>query len=217
MYSTKTLLSISPLLFTVVLIACSKKKTAENYQAPVDSVTIQPTQELTAEAESPSDSTVAEDTESYDCPLAEAQPVVKKSIYPQSVFKISKDGRTATETVALDRGEQLIVKRWGCEYYVLTFRFETTRFKGDTTDLMYWLDKAVTMMNEVEKGIDVPIDIPGGTAAALTLAKEKRNYLLGEEIVYHEGSIRSFVTFDRVQKIDDAKFAVEISYASGPY
>lgn len=200
-----------------VLINCATKKTTEKYQPVVDSVAAEPTQELISSAESPIDSTVQETTASYDCPRGQAESVVKKAVFPHSIFKLSDDNRTGTETVTLDNDDHLMIKSWGCEYYILTFRFETARFKGDTIDINYWLAKAVILMNEIGKGIDVPIDIPGGTGAVSQLIKEKRSYLLGEEIVYREGSVRGYVTFDRIQKIDDAKFAIEISYASGPY
>ena len=200
-----------------VLISCATKETTEKYQPVLDSVTEEPTQELISSTESTIDTTAQETTESYDCPRGHAESVVKKAVYPQSIFKLTDDNRTGTETVTLDNDDQLIIKSWGCEYYILTFRFETARFKGDTIDINYWLAKAVILMNEIGKGIDVPIDIPGGSAAVSKLVTEKRNYLLGEEIVYREGSVRGFVTFDRIQKINDTKFAIEISYASGPY
>jgi len=213
----KTTTKIRVFFIAAVLISCAPKKRPEKYQPVVDSVAEEATHEFINSTESPIDSTVQETTESYDCPRGQAESVVKKAVYPHSIFKLNDDNRTGTETVTLDNDDQLIIKSGGCEYYLLTFRFETTRFNGDTTDITFWLDKAVILMNEIEKGIDVPIDISGGSAAASKLAKEKRNYLLGEEIVYKEGSVRGFVTFDRIQKIDDARFAIEISYASGPY
>lgn len=46
--------------------------------------------------------------------------------------------------------------------------------------------------------------------------KENEDYSLRQEIVYEDDLIRDFVTFDRIQKINDKRFAIEISYATGP-
>ena len=217
MQANKTTFTLSVFFLAALCINCSTKKTSEQQQSQVDSVTEEVIQENVSTTENTADSAAQEDSQSYDCPRGQAEPVVKKTVYPHSTFKLNDDNRTGTETVTLNDDDQLIIKSWGCEYYMLTFRFETTKFNNDTTEIMYWLDKAVAMMKKVEGGIEVPIDIPAGTVAAAQLVKEKRNYLLGEEIVYKEGSVRGFVTFDRIQKINDSKFAMEISYASGPY
>jgi hypothetical protein len=99
---------------------------------------------------------------------------------------------------------------------VLTFRFETTRFQADTTDINYWMDKIVILMTEIENSIDAPLDIPAGTLATRNYLNANKTYSLGEEIVFDDDIIRDFVTFDRVQWIGDEKYAIEISYATGP-
>jgi hypothetical protein len=92
----------------------------------------------------------------------------------------------------------------------------TSRSFEIPTDIKYWLDKAVILMNEIEKGLDAPLDTPGGTLATRKYWEERKIYSLGEEIVYDDDVIRDFVTFDKVQKISDTKYAIEISYATGP-
>lgn len=151
-----------------------------------------------------------------NCARGQAQSVVKKNIFPNALFKLNDDNRTGTETINLKGGEKLIIRNWGCEYYVLTFRFETERFKRDTTDIRYWLGRTMILMEEIENGLDAPLDIPGGILAFKNLLKEDKEYRLGDEVVSREGEIRSFTTFDRVQKINDKKFGIEISYATGP-
>jgi hypothetical protein len=43
-----------------------------------------------------------------------------------------------------------------------------------------------------------------------------KNLQLGEEIDFGGNDIRSFATVDRIEKIDDKKFGVTISFATGP-
>jgi hypothetical protein len=144
--------------------------------------------------------------------------VTKKSFYPTGIFELDADRHTETETVELQNGERIIIKNWGCEFFVLTFNIETERFQADTTNTMYWLDKVVVLMNEIQQGIDAPLNIRAGIdAVAIHLASaNSRIYELGEEIVFKDGVIRDFVTLDRVHKINGKRFAIEISFATGP-
>ena len=42
------------------------------------------------------------------------------------------------------------------------------------------------------------------------------NLKLKDEIDFGGEDIREYVTLDRIQKIDDKKYAIEISYITGP-
>ncbi len=61
-------------------------------------------------------------------------------------------------------------------------------------------------------------DIKGGIDAIPIYMStlDSRTYNLGEEIVYDDDEIRDFVTFDRIQKLNNRRFAIEISFATGP-
>jgi hypothetical protein len=152
------------------------------------------------------------------CIRGQAEPVVKKSIHPDVVFRLNSDNHTGTETVNLKHGERLIIKNWGCEYYVLTFRFEQERFQGETTNTVFWLEKAAVLMSEIEGAIEAPFDIKGGVdKIRLYLASlDSTAYQLGEEIVLEDDVMRDFITLDRIERINEKKFAVEISFATGP-
>jgi hypothetical protein len=153
-----------------------------------------------------------------DCIRGEASSVTIKEVYPHAVFKPDVANQTGSETVELKNGERLIIKNWGCEYFVLTFRIETERFQNDTTNTVYWLGKAAILMDEIQRGIDAPLNLQGGIdAIAVHLASlDSESYIFGKEIVYNEDAIQEFVTLDRVQRINGKRFAIEVSFAKGP-
>jgi hypothetical protein len=131
---------------------------------------------------------------------------------------LNPDNHHGTETVDLSNGDRLVIRNHGCEYYVLTFRFETSRFDGDSTDTIYWLGKARLMMKDIAQGINSPLDIGAGVGAISTFLAsfDTPAYYLGQEIVVKDDEIRDFLTLDRIQKINNSRFAFEISYARGP-
>ena len=199
-------------IFLAILAGCGQRNSADNHVG-TDSTKFQETVEIP----NPVDTvTSTEDNDYYDCIRGQAESVIKKDVYPNSVFKLNTDNFTGTETVELKNGERLIINNWGCEYYVLTFRFEVERYNADTTDTQFWLDKAVILMKEIEPGLDAPLDIETGTTAIINFLKENKEYRLGDEFNYNDELIMDLVSVDRIQKINDKRFAVEISFAKGP-
>lgn len=76
-------------------------------------------------------------------------------------------------------------------------------------------------MTEMLAGIDAPINIKNGTnyLASYIDGDQENNYShlkLGEEIVFGGNEIRDVVTVARIEKLSDKKFAITISFASGP-
>jgi hypothetical protein len=205
---------IGTLLTGLLLISCQTKKVDNGEVIVTDSIITTNTKSNLSER--PDSVTKDFELDHSDCIRGQAESVIKKTVYPNSNFKINDDKLTGTETVDLGNGEKLIIYNWGCEYYVLTFRFETVRFQADTTDIKYWMDKAVSLMSELEKGLDAPLDIKTGTIATRYFIKGNKNYELRQEIVYDTAVIRDFVTLDRIQKLGDKKYGVEISYGTGP-
>jgi len=165
--------------------------------------------------------TTTEQEQSNDCVRVQAEPVIQKKVYPNTTFVLQPDSLTAIETVTFDNGAKLIIHNWGCEYYVLTFRFESTKFQQDTTNLEFWFKSADRLMTGMLGGLDAPIDIKRGLVLldSYILRDEKNGYKnlqLGEEIDFGGNDIRSFVTVDKIEKMTDKKFAVTISFATGP-
>ena len=154
-----------------------------------------------------------------ECTRGKAEPVVKKSVFPNSSFQLQSDSMTGIETVDLGSDERLIIKNWGCEYYCLSFRFETSRFHSDTSDLKFWFEKAIVLIGELKNGVEAPVGIvveamkkyynshaPGGN----------KNLKLSDEIDCNDNEIREFVTLDRVEEMSNNRYAVEITYSVGP-
>jgi hypothetical protein len=156
-----------------------------------------------------------------DCIRGKAEPVILKEEYPNTTFILQPDSLSAIETVTFDNGDKLIIRNWGCEYYVLTFRFETTKFQQDITNLEYWFKAAKTLMTNMLSGLDEPFHFKRGLvfldSYILRDQKNKfKNLKLGDEIEYNESKIRSYVTVDKIEKLTDKKYAVTISFATGP-
>lgn len=207
---------IAKILTVILLVGCRTKETSNQNEITSDTTN---TDDTTENRNFASDSIKnGDDFDSTDCIRGQAESITKKTVYPDAIFKLNSDNHTGVETVDLKNGERLIINNWGCEYFVLTFRIETERFQADTTNTIYWLDKAVILMKEIEDGIDAPLNIQGGIEAIpIHMASmDSRTYELGEEIVFKDDIIRDFVTLDRVQKMSDKRFAIEISFATGP-
>ncbi len=151
-----------------------------------------------------------------DCARGAAEPIIKKTVYPQTTFVLQPDSLTGIETVTFDNGDNLTIKNWGCEYYVLTFRFETSRFQQDTTNLDFWFKSAASLTSEVFDGLEAPIDLQKGIDKLVAHVDNNEILKLRDEIDFGAGDIRSFVSVDRVEKVTDKKYAVEISFATGP-
>ncbi|HTE29693.1 MAG TPA: hypothetical protein VK666_04915 [Chryseolinea sp.] len=200
------------LIAAILLIGCDSKKTTEQ-KAIVNPDSVN---SIGQNSEPTDSATTEDDPEDADCIRGQATPVIKRTFYPNSTFNLNKDNITGIETVHFANGDNLTINNWGCEYFVLTFKFETTRFHADTTDINYWLDKAVILMTELEDALDAPLDTFGGTLATKNFMKGNKGYELGQEIVYDTAAIRDFVTIDRIQQLGEKRYAIEISYATGP-
>lgn len=156
-----------------------------------------------------------------ECTRARAEPIIKKEYYPNSTFDLQADSLTAIEKVQFDNGDKLTIKNWGCEYYDLTFIFETTNFQRDTADLRFWYQASMQLVTSMLAAIDAPIDIKRGLAflESYYLADEKNNFQnlkLGEELDFGQSIIRSFVVLDRIELINNNEYGVTISFVKGP-
>ena len=203
------------LVLTIGLFACisvtNKSKNTSGESVSKDSLSLTASQNF----ETPNQ------IQNKNCVRGKAKPIINKTVYPQTAFVLQPDSLSGIETVTFDNGDKLTIKNWGCEYYVLTFRFETSRFQRDTTDLKYWFKTATRLVTEILNGVDAPIDIKKGiTQLTNRIDRDQstdfKNLKLRAEIDFGGNEIRDFVSVDRIEKLTDKKYAVEISFATGP-
>lgn len=156
-----------------------------------------------------------------DCTRGQAEPIIKKKVYPNTTFVLQPDSVSAIETVNFNNGDKLIIRNCGCESYVLIFRFETSRFKQDTTNLEYWFKRADLLMREMLVGIDSPIPLEKGLNKLIDHVNidqpnNYKNLKLGEPIDIEGDECRTIVSVDRIEKLKDNKYGVEIIFGIGP-
>jgi hypothetical protein len=151
-----------------------------------------------------------------DCTRATPVRVVKKRVFPNARFVLSRDKRTGTETVKFGNGDKLVITNAGCEYYNWGFRFETNRFSARASDTKYWFAQLIKLLEETEKGIDAPVQMGDGIKALKKYLKANKNPKLEEEIDYGGADIRNFVTVNKIQKLSRNKFALEAAFSIGP-
>lgn len=134
-----------------------------------------------------------------DCVRAQAESIVIRDIYPNTIFNLQLDSLTAIETIYIDIANKVVINNWGCEYYVLSFQFETTKYNADTTAMKYWYVNSCKLMNEIIHGIDAPIDLEKGLQAFNDhISKNVFDLELKTEIDYGENEIRNFVSLDNI-------------------
>lgn len=204
-------LSLAQTALCIVLIAMpgchSRTESNVNDTVDYDSViaTVDPLPQATGAA-----------VDFVDCPRGTPERIIKASVEPQPTFELDRTKNTASEILQFQNGDRVVVKNGGCEYFVVTFRFETDRFKADTTDMMYWLDKSAVLVGEISEAIDAPLDFNDGVAMIKRMNGPEVKYEPGQEIVYSEGEIRQFTSLDRVEQLDGTTYAVEVTFALGP-
>lgn len=172
-------------------------------------------------ANSPERAAGIDQKQTKDCIRGQAEPVIQKEDYPNTTFVLQPDSISAIETVVFNNGDRLIIRNWGCEYYVLTFRFETSKFQQDTANLEYWFKAARQLMTGMLSGLNMTIDFKRGIMfLGNYIEKDKendyKNLKLGDEIDFDGNEIRNFVRVDRIEKMTGEKYAVTLSFVLGP-
>lgn len=203
---------VGTLLTMVTLLSCCKP--TNNRQA--DNVATDSTQTESKATITKTVETTTNDNGDSNCIRGQAKPVFKKEVYPNTTFELNEDNRTATEIVELSRRDKLIVKHLGCEYYELRFRFETDRFQADTTDIRFWIEKGIELMDEIKSNVDSPLDISGAGIALKEYLVRIKDPEPGEFIWVKDAPITYIVSFTDIQKLTNKRFAIELSYSIGP-
>lgn len=189
--------------FIFFLIACSSKSESETSakQTIVDN-----TDSLKPLDKVPSD---------YDCIRGEPEPSLDLNVFPTRQFtSISKT--TAIETASLTNGDKLIIKHGGCEYFIQTYRFETSRFQADTSKIILWYKNTVKLLSEIESANKSPIDIKAGLYSMINYIDTYSEKNLKEEIEIVNSEIRQFLTLDRIELLENNRFGIEVTFSIGP-
>ncbi|HET6227082.1 MAG TPA: hypothetical protein VFF27_12435 [Bacteroidia bacterium] len=156
-----------------------------------------------------------------NCGRGTPESITKKGAFTKTSFSLQSNKHVGVEAIALENGDKITIKNWGCDYYALTFRFETSRFQSEPTNIAFWYKRSVTLLNELLPKLDAPIDIAKGTDRLMNRIEEEvpngyQNLAFNEELDFQEGEIRSFVCIDKVEQLPEKRFAITITFATGP-
>jgi hypothetical protein len=151
------------------------------------------------------------------CVRGTPEPVINKKKLPNSKFILLPDSLTGIETVTYANNEKLIIENFGCEYYTLNFRFETSRFKAaDTSNIKYWALNAIELMKQIEPAINSPLNLRKGIRYFSKYISTNKYPVLQHEVEYGSSEMNNTVILNRVQKINKDKYAVELTFSLGP-
>jgi hypothetical protein len=156
------------------------------------------------------------------CVRAVPAAIVDKSVFPNSSFvlKYTQSGDIKVprgiETVRLPNGDKLTIENSGCEYFTLSFKFETARNDTSINNRRYWPNRIVKLMRQVELGIKSPIPLKRGIAALETHISQNPKLNIGKEIDYGGSDIRSIVAIDRIDRISTSRVALVVRFSYGP-
>ena len=98
--------------------------------------------------------------ENTDCLKSIPQRVIDASVLPGAEFK--QVDLMGYEKIELPTGDRLLIINWGCESYNLTFRFETSRFGTDTSQVKEWYSILTQLLYVIEPAIDSPVKVQRG-------------------------------------------------------
>lgn len=198
-------------LLSLLLAACDdpgKTEAGELKGVPVDS--------SAADTIAAADPLVSE----LDCPRGLPEPALDSTAFKDWRFVINKE-RDGIETATLSNGDKLTIVHTGCEYVILSFRFETTRFNTQAANITGWYKNISGLLLEARKGIkNDPVGLADGHTALVnyidTRLKTVEELKLHEEIDYGGKDIRSFVLFEKIVEQPGKPMLVEISFNVGP-
>ena len=151
-----------------------------------------------------------------NCTKGKAEPIISNKKILNSTFKLQSDSITGIETLYFPNNEIVIIKNWGCEYYNLTFNFQTKRFNKNITDLKYWYKKSYILLNEVSKFTNPPINIKEGIQSLKSYKSKSKKIILSKKLVYGNGEIPTLVSVDSISKRPNNFVNIQITFSYGP-
>jgi hypothetical protein len=158
----------------------------------------------------------------FTCVRAVPTSIVKKAIFRNSSFVLNytPSGEfkipIGIETVRLPNGDKLTIENNGCEFFTLTFKFETARKSKSLGNRRYWSKQIVKLMRQVEPGVASPLSLKRGITALETYILRQPKLNFGQEIDYGGKEIRSFVAIDRIERISTSRVGLVVRFSTGP-
>ncbi|MDI1256378.1 MAG: hypothetical protein PSV16_09765 [Flavobacterium sp.] len=153
------------------------------------------------------------------CVAGTPEPIIRRDHVANYKFKILTK-QTLEETALLNNGDHVSIIIGGCEYYTLTFRFETSRFNDPTDDIAAWYANAHDLVTENLATWGNPnIEIKRGLMALSDYRNkniENGQLKFNEEIDFDSDEIRNFVILEKIEKLENGKFAVTVVFSRGP-
>lgn len=158
-----------------------------------------------------------------DCVRAVPVPIIKKSVFPNTTFKLSENKeypaeKIGTETVKLNQSDSLVIENRGCENYTLTFKFTTAKFSTALSNTKFWYAKAIELVEQTKKGIrkeDIRL-ISDGIATLKKYARNRKNPKYENHLIYNDSEIKESVALKGVKKLKNGKYEIEVSFGVGP-
>jgi hypothetical protein len=171
----------------------------------------------------PTNAYQATPTEKFECARPVPEPIVKKAVFPNTRFTLSKTDESGqnipsgTEEVKFNNGDQLTITNSGCEYVTLRFRFETSRLaRGRIRDSKYLYSRSAWLMRQTLPGLNTPLRLAQGIKALEKYATQNTQPVLDKKIDYGNAEIRSVVKLVEVKSLPNRKVAVEVLFYYGP-
>lgn len=162
-------------------------------------------------------------TQSDVCVRAVPEPIIKKRVFPKTMFNLVKNNSYPFESIGYEKVNiknnlNLTIVNSGCENYTLTFRFEISNIEHKIEDTRFWYKKAVELMLLTKKGIRAQdVNLVGrGTNAIVSYIKKNRSLRYGNYIEFGGDEIKDTAVLEKVKKQVSGKYQIEISYGIGP-
>lgn len=151
-----------------------------------------------------------------NCTRDTASSILIPEYFPNAIFELQEDRFTGIETFFLKNGDKIIIKNWGCEYYVLTFRMESSTFQSDTSNLANFGIELKKLFSDIYPGLNAPIDIKNANSKLREHLMNFPDYQFGDPIYFMDGEIPEFVSLNKIEELKSGLVVVEVTYSAGP-
>jgi hypothetical protein len=194
---------------TIAFYSCKEL----NLQEQDDGLTIiLPLHEKAGKAENSHGKTGSEEkTENSHCFNTVTQRVINTSVLPGVEYE--QVDLMGYEKLCLPTGDHLLIINWGCEFYHLTFRFETSRFGTDTSNVKQWYSILTQLLYVIEPAIDSPVKIQLGINEIQSyLSQDSTPVVFDVPLTLRRDSVLSDMVFEQVKILGDTAMRLDATF-----